>query len=52
MNLRQMYAYQREKIAEYSLELGEYVIVPSTYKAYQNAEFVLTVFSKADSKIR
>ncbi|XP_053187049.1 calpain-2 catalytic subunit-like [Scomber japonicus] len=51
MNLRQMYAYQREKIAEYSLELGEYVIVPSTYKAHQNAEFVLTVFSKADSKI-
>ncbi|XP_062288529.1 calpain-2 catalytic subunit-like [Scomber scombrus] len=51
VNLRQMYAYQREKIGEYSLELGEYVIVPSTYKAHQNAEFVLTVFSKADSKI-
>ncbi|XP_067464406.1 calpain-1 catalytic subunit-like [Thunnus thynnus] len=48
---KQMYSYERDLIEKHSLELGEYVIVPSTMKPYQTADFVLTVFSKAESKI-
>lgn len=36
----------------YSLEPGEYVVVPSTMRAYMNADFVLTVYSKFDTETR
>ncbi|CAI5643296.1 unnamed protein product [Oreochromis niloticus] len=41
-----------EVIELYSLEPGEYVIVPFTYKPNITADFVLTVYTKADAKIR
>ncbi|KAM7398125.1 hypothetical protein PAMA_006147 [Pampus argenteus] len=51
MKQKQMYSYERDLIEQHSLELGEYVIIPSTMKPYQSADFVLTVFSKAESTI-
>lgn len=48
----QSYAYTRDLIEYHSLEPGEYVIIPSTMKPYMSAEFVLTVYSKAETKIR
>uniref|UniRef100_UPI0037E9123B calpain-1 catalytic subunit-like n=1 Tax=Semicossyphus pulcher TaxID=241346 RepID=UPI0037E9123B len=47
----QMYTYNRDLIEQHSLEPGEYVIIPSTMKPYQSAEFVLTVYSKSEAKI-
>ncbi|KAL3970931.1 psychosine receptor [Sarotherodon galilaeus] len=41
-----------EVIQLYSLEPGEYVIVPFTYEPNITADFVLTVYTKADAKIR
>ncbi|KAI3373203.1 hypothetical protein L3Q82_006519 [Scortum barcoo] len=36
---------------QHSLQPGEYMIVPSTMKPYMSAEFVLTVYSKTETKI-
>ncbi|XP_041658186.1 calpain-1 catalytic subunit-like [Cheilinus undulatus] len=47
----QNYTYNRDLIRQYSLQPGEYVVIPSTMKPYQSAEFVLSVFSKTDAKI-
>lgn len=52
MKSTQMYTYQRDLIEMHSLEPGEYVIVPSTMKPYMSGEFVLTVYTKSDVKIR
>lgn len=41
-----------EVIQLYSLEPGEYVIVPFTYEPNITADFLLTVYTKADAKIR
>ncbi|KAM7374440.1 hypothetical protein PAMP_007097 [Pampus punctatissimus] len=51
MKQKQMYSYLRDLIEHHSLELGEYVIIPSTMRPYQSADFVLTVYSKAESTI-
>lgn len=48
---RQLYGYKRDVIEKHSLELGEYVIVPSTMKPNQSVDFVLTVYSKAESTV-
>lgn len=48
----QNYAYKRDLIEFYSLEPGEYVVIPSTMRPYMSAEFVFTVYSKAETKIR
>uniref|UniRef100_H2RJM9 Calpain catalytic domain-containing protein n=1 Tax=Takifugu rubripes TaxID=31033 RepID=H2RJM9_TAKRU len=47
----QMYYYEREMTEFYSLEPGEYVVVPSTMRAYMNADFVLTVYFKFDTDL-
>uniref|UniRef100_A0A3P8TKF7 Calpain catalytic domain-containing protein n=1 Tax=Amphiprion percula TaxID=161767 RepID=A0A3P8TKF7_AMPPE len=47
----QQYSSERELIELHSLEPGEYVIIPSTMKAYTPGEFVLSVFTKSDAKI-
>lgn len=52
MKKSQAYTYERDLIEQHSLQPGEYVIVPSTMKPYQSADFVLTVYSKAETKIR
>ncbi|KAM4620394.1 calpain-8-like [Polymixia lowei] len=46
---QQTYTYERELIEQHSLQPGEYVIVPSTMKPNKPANFVLTVFSKANN---
>lgn len=48
----QMFYYEREMTEFYSLEPGEYVVVPSTMRAYMNADFVLTVYFKFDTDLR
>ncbi|XP_040907894.1 calpain-2 catalytic subunit-like [Toxotes jaculatrix] len=48
---RQTYSYERDLIELHSLEPGEYVIVPSTMKPNMAAEFVLSVYTKAEAKI-
>lgn len=48
----QKYYYEREVTEMYSLEPGEYVVVPSTMRAYMNADFVLTVYYKFDTETR
>ncbi|KAG7516254.1 calpain-1 catalytic subunit-like [Solea senegalensis] len=45
------YVYDRELIELHSVESGEYVIIPYTKKAYMDAEFVLTIYTKDDVKI-
>lgn len=52
MKSKQNYSYQRDLIEYHSLEPGQYVVIPSTMKPHMRAEFVLTVYSKADAKIR
>uniref|UniRef100_A0A3B4Z861 Calpain catalytic domain-containing protein n=1 Tax=Stegastes partitus TaxID=144197 RepID=A0A3B4Z861_9TELE len=47
----QSYSSGRELIELHSLEPGEYVIIPSTMKAYMTADFVLSVYTKSDAKI-
>ncbi|KAM9348877.1 calpain-1 catalytic subunit-like [Symphorus nematophorus] len=51
MKPQQQYTYERDLIEHHSLQPGEYVIIPSTIKPYMSAEFVLTVYSKAETKI-
>ncbi|XP_040006964.1 calpain-1 catalytic subunit-like [Xiphias gladius] len=51
MKQRQIYSDERELIELHCLEPGEYVIVPSTMRAYTNADFVLTIYTKAEAKI-
>ncbi|XP_037605083.1 calpain-1 catalytic subunit-like [Sebastes umbrosus] len=51
MKLEQYYTYDRDLVKEHSLEPGEYVIIPSTMKPHMSADFVLTVYSKAETKI-
>lgn len=48
----QKYYYERELTGFYNLEPGEYVVVPSTVRAYMNPHFVLTVYSKFDTETR
>ncbi|XP_035480725.2 calpain-9 [Scophthalmus maximus] len=48
---KQLYSSDRELIEQHSLEPGEYVIVASTQKPYMTADFVLTVYTKAEAKI-
>lgn len=48
----QIHYYEREVTEFYCLEPGEYVVVPSTVRAYMNGDFVLTVYLKYDSEIR
>ncbi|XP_068457274.1 calpain-2 catalytic subunit-like [Clinocottus analis] len=48
---RQLYSDARDVLESHSLELGEYLIIPSTMKPYMSADFVLTVYSKAEAKI-
>ncbi|KAM3869258.1 calpain-1 catalytic subunit-like [Diretmus argenteus] len=45
----QTYKYGRELIELHSMQPGEYVIVPSTLKPNKTADFLLTVYSKADN---
>jgi len=52
MKSRQLYTYERDLIEMHSLEPGEYVIIPSTMKPYMSSDFVLSVFTKSDAKIR
>lgn len=47
-----MFYYEREMTEFYSLEPGEYVVVPSTMRAYMNGDFVLTVYFKFDTDLR
>lgn len=49
---QQKYIYGRDVIEHHSLEPGEYVVIPSTMNPYMSADFVLTVYSKAETKIR
>ncbi|XP_030602851.1 calpain-2 catalytic subunit-like [Archocentrus centrarchus] len=42
----------RELIELHSLEPGEYVIIPFTKEPNKTADFVLTVYTKADTEIR
>ncbi|XP_070773744.1 calpain-2 catalytic subunit-like [Enoplosus armatus] len=51
MKQSQAYTYERDLIEQHSLQPGEYVIIPSTMRPYMTADFVLTVFTKADAKI-
>lgn len=48
----QKYYYERELTEFYKLEPGEYVVVPSTLRAYMNGDFVLTVYFKFDTETR
>uniref|UniRef100_A0A3Q3WBK0 Calpain catalytic domain-containing protein n=1 Tax=Mola mola TaxID=94237 RepID=A0A3Q3WBK0_MOLML len=48
----QKYFYDRNVTEFHSLEPGDYVVIPSTMKPYMNSEFILTVFSKAETKIK
>uniref|UniRef100_A0A8C2ZCJ4 Calpain catalytic domain-containing protein n=1 Tax=Cyclopterus lumpus TaxID=8103 RepID=A0A8C2ZCJ4_CYCLU len=52
IKLRQLYTNDRDLVEPHSLEPGEYVIIPSTMKPYMSADFVLTVYSKTEAKIR
>ncbi|CAI5643293.1 unnamed protein product [Oreochromis niloticus] len=47
-----MYTGFREVVELLSLEPGEYVIIPFTNKPNVTADFVLTIYTKADVKIR
>ncbi|KAM8742349.1 calpain-1 catalytic subunit-like [Acanthopagrus schlegelii] len=47
----QTYTPERDLIEHHSLQPGEYVIVPSTMQPYVNGDFVLTVYSKSETKI-
>lgn len=47
-----MYYFERELTEFYNLEPGEYVVVPSTMRAYMSGDFVLTVYFKSDIKPR
>ncbi|XP_041808704.1 calpain-1 catalytic subunit-like [Chelmon rostratus] len=47
----QSYTDERDLIEHHSLQPGEYLIVPSTIKPYMSADFVLTVYTKAETKI-
>ena len=49
---KQTYSYERDVIELHSLEPGEYVIIPSTLRAYMTADFVLTIYTKAEAEIR
>uniref|UniRef100_A0A667WZX2 Calpain catalytic domain-containing protein n=1 Tax=Myripristis murdjan TaxID=586833 RepID=A0A667WZX2_9TELE len=49
---RQLYSDQRDLIELHSLQPAEYVIIPSTMKPNTNADFVLTVYSKANNEIK
>lgn len=35
----------------HNLQPGEYVVIPSTMKPYMSGDFVLTVYSKAETKV-
>ena len=48
----QRYSYDRNVTEFHSLEPGEYVVIPSTMKPHMSSDFVLTVYSKADTKIK
>lgn len=48
----QEYHYEREVTELYILEPGEYVVVPSTMRAYMSADFILAVYSKFDTDTR
>ncbi|XP_054482567.1 calpain-9-like [Anoplopoma fimbria] len=48
---RTIYTNKRDLIQPYSLEPGEYLIVPSTMRPNMSADFVLTVYTKAEAKI-
>lgn len=52
MKQRQLYTHERDLIESHSLEPGEYLIMPSTMKPYMSADFVLTVYTKTDAKMR
>lgn len=52
MKQRQLYTNERDLIESYSLEPAEYLIVPSTLKPNMSGDFVLTVYTKTDAKIR
>ncbi|XP_039474395.1 calpain-2 catalytic subunit-like [Oreochromis aureus] len=45
------YSFNRDLTELHSLEPGEYVIIPSTMKPNMTADFVLTVYTKADVEI-
>ncbi|KAM3869257.1 calpain-8-like [Diretmus argenteus] len=45
----QTYKYARELIELHTMQPGEYVIVPSTLKPNKTADFLLTVYTKADN---
>ncbi|XP_061595740.1 calpain-1 catalytic subunit-like [Cololabis saira] len=48
---RLSYSHERDVIVQYSVEPGEYVVVPSTIKPYMATDFVLTVYTKAETTI-
>lgn len=48
----QDYSFKRDLIEYHSLEPGQYVVIPSTMQPYMSADFVLTVYCKAEAKIR
>ncbi|XP_030602923.1 calpain-8-like [Archocentrus centrarchus] len=47
----QVYSNERELVKLHNLDPGEYVIIPSALEDYITADFVLTVYTKADAKI-
>ncbi|XP_029956197.1 calpain-2 catalytic subunit-like [Salarias fasciatus] len=47
----QVYSYTRDLVQLYSLQPGEYVIIPSTSGTNNTADFVMSVYTKAEAKI-
>lgn len=46
------YMNAREVMEFFTLEPGEYLIVPSTFNANETASFILTILSKSETHIQ